>query len=188
MQKALDSHLSQGVAFATIPLGNEPTQPTGTSTPPHGNTKIPRESSQGSDTDADEPIVSRFTKGLQGLSNRFQGSKLVRSSYVSSEARPPELDLDLGDGDLDDGRWRCLAFSLILNVHSTGDLSDFILISSDSPNETSSHHQLENATLKVEVEALRKQLQATERHRKEQETHLRDSLYQVTREVPQYLL
>ncbi|KAH8833566.1 hypothetical protein DL96DRAFT_1577546 [Flagelloscypha sp. PMI_526] len=163
MQLALDNHLTQGVAFATIPLGPEKPRVNGAATPPRQ--PLSREGSHGSDADAEEPMMSRITKGLQGLSSRIPGSsKIGRSSFMSSDVKPPETDLD--DMELNED-----------------ELSDFILISPDSPQDAHSPLHQENLTLKAELEGLKKRMQTMERNRREHDMQLRDSVYQVAREA-----
>ncbi|KAK7043664.1 hypothetical protein VNI00_008275 [Paramarasmius palmivorus] len=161
MQGMLDN-LSQPVAFATVPLGNENSS--------EGNpTTVRREGgSQSSDTDftdADEPMVSRLTRKLKiGSGNATGNGKGKTKGKGKERLDPVDDDEDLFDeGD---------------------DLSEsFFLIPSES---TMRAMKQENTSLKVQVESLQRRLEATEKIlqvRKEQDMMLRDSIVQASKEA-----
>ncbi|KAJ3797234.1 hypothetical protein GGU11DRAFT_816606 [Lentinula aff. detonsa] len=156
MQGMLDN-LSQPVAFATVPLGMEATA--GTSSPR-------RDSSLSSDTEAEEPIVSRLTRKLgMGRSSPAKQSKAFSRSLKPSVSS----DLDLDDDDfLDDG----------------DDLSGSFYVIPSEP--TLSSLKKESSALKAELELTQKRLEATERVlqvRKEQDMQLRESIVQASKEA-----
>jgi hypothetical protein len=95
MQGMLDN-LSQPVAFATVPLGNVSSD-AGPQTP--ATTGPRREGSTSSDTDIEEPIISRLTKRI-GLGR--QASKLSRLSG-SSGTNTTSQDEDEFDELFEDG-------------------------------------------------------------------------------------
>ncbi|KAF8212462.1 hypothetical protein K438DRAFT_1806545 [Mycena galopus ATCC 62051] len=162
MQGMLDN-LSQPVAFATAPLGAPESAP-----PNHvARTKLSshaglrRDGSLSSDTDIEEPMVTRFARRL-GMS----GDSKKSSSQLNAKIIAP---LDSED-DFDEGDELTESFFLIPS-------------SSDSPPTTLKQ---DNASLKLEVDVLKKRLEATERVlqlRREQDAQLRDSIFQATKEA-----
>ncbi|KAJ4480547.1 hypothetical protein C8J55DRAFT_513126 [Lentinula edodes] len=156
MQGMLDN-LSQPVAFATVPLGVEASP--GTSSPR-------RDSSLSSDTESEEPIVSRLTRKLgMGRSTSAMQSKTLSRSLKT----PISSELELEDDDFfDEG----------------DDLSgSFYVIPSES---TMAFLKKENVTLKAEIELTQKRLEASERvlqMRKEQDMQLRESIVQASKEA-----
>lgn len=105
MQGMLDN-LSQPVAFATVPLGNDTNPVSETRTPPR------RDGSLSSDTDVEEPMLSRFTRRI-GM-NRDGRSALRGSSLRATSTKPDE---DFDDGILDDGTLSILISSLNTSQH-----------------------------------------------------------------------
>ncbi|KAF9466384.1 hypothetical protein BDZ94DRAFT_1288371 [Collybia nuda] len=161
MQGMLDN-LSQPVAFATVPLGNESNLGPGTKTPPR------RDGSLSSDTDVEEPMLSRFTRRI-GM-NRDGHSTLRGSSLKTTSTKPDE---DFDDGVFDDDT-------------IGDDLSESFLLIPTGNEMSPSALRKENISLKQEIGVIQKRLEATERVlqlRKEQDTHLRDSIFQATREA-----
>ncbi|KAJ4488180.1 hypothetical protein J3R30DRAFT_3654492 [Lentinula aciculospora] len=151
MQGMLDN-LSQPVAFATVPLGMDTTP---------GTLQPRRDSSLSSDTESEEPIVSRLTRklGMGKSSPATQSNPLSRSSkpLISSE-----LDFD-DDDSFDEG-----SFYVIPSESSTSALKK------------------ENVALRTEIESTQKRLEATERvlqMRKEQDMQLRESIVQASKEA-----
>ncbi|KAE9406416.1 hypothetical protein BT96DRAFT_1014917 [Gymnopus androsaceus JB14] len=159
MQGMLDN-LSQPVAFATVPLGSEPIP--GTSSPR-------RDLSLSSDTEPEEPMVSRLTRKFgMGKSSSAKPKNTPLSSSLpkhSSSGSDPNLD---DDDFFDEG----------------DDLSgSFYVIPSES---TVAALKTENSSLKAEIESIQKRLDATERvlqMRKEQDMQLRDSIVQASKEA-----
>ncbi|KAG5645004.1 hypothetical protein DXG03_007281 [Asterophora parasitica] len=164
MQGMLDN-LSQPVAFATVPLGNAEPPASGARTPP-----IPKkDASLSSDTDsAEEAMFSRLTRRI-GIGR--DGKKASRKSTLS-------VATSSGDDDFDEG---------LFDEESLGDeLSEsfFVIPSGNEPSPAAL--KKENAALKLEAETLKKRLETTERVlqlRKEQDSQLRDSIFQATREA-----
>ncbi|KAF8892606.1 hypothetical protein BD779DRAFT_1610156 [Infundibulicybe gibba] len=159
MQGMLDN-LSQPVAFATVPLGNgEPIIPTpGVKTPPLAQRIPRRDGSTSSDTDIEEPMLSRFSRRI-GIGRKS-------NSTMSNVSQTDEFD----DEFLEDGDDLSESFCLI---PGGAEMSPLAL-------------KRENTTLKAEVEAMRKRLEATERVlkiRKDQDVQLRDGIVQATREA-----
>ncbi|KAJ7752075.1 hypothetical protein B0H16DRAFT_1373556 [Mycena metata] len=164
MQGMLDN-LSQPVAFATAPLGAPESQPTNhvARTKLSSQASLRRNGSISSDTDIEEPMVARFARRL-GMS--ADNKKSDRSSN-NLKARVPDPDDDF---DEDGGDELTESFFLI---PSSADSSPAAL-------------KKDNASLKLEVDSLKKRLEATERVlqlRKEQDAHLRDSIFQATKEA-----
>ncbi|KAJ3921131.1 hypothetical protein F5877DRAFT_89056 [Lentinula edodes] len=156
MQGMLDN-LSQPVAFATVPLGVEAIP---------GPSSPRRDSSLSSDTESEEPIVSRLTRklGMGRTTSAMQSKTLSRSLKT-----PISSELELEDDDFfDEG----------------DDLSgSFYVIPSES---TMSFLKKENVALKAEIELTQKRLEASERvlqMRKEQDMQLRESIVQASKEV-----
>ncbi|THV08084.1 hypothetical protein K435DRAFT_959533 [Dendrothele bispora CBS 962.96] len=167
MQGMLDN-LSQPVAFATAPLGapTESSTANGTSTPPR---VARRDSSLSSDTDMEEPMVSRWTRKLgmtRTSSHNFGKNAQANSSAQTILASEDDNEL-FDDGD---------------------ELSEsFFLIPSDSSMIALKR---ENSALKAEVQTIKKRLEATERVlqlRKEQDMQLRDSIVQASKEAQRAL-
>ncbi|KAF8061512.1 hypothetical protein FPV67DRAFT_283106 [Lyophyllum atratum] len=163
MQGMLDN-LSQPVAFATVPLGNTEL-PSGVRTPP----KPRRDASLSSDTDStEEPMFSRFTRRI-GIAR--DGKKAGQRSTLNV-ATPGAVD------DFDEG---------MFDEDTLGDeLSEsfFVIPSGNEPSPAAL--KKENLALQLEVDAMKKRLETTERVlqlRKEQDLQLRDSIFQATREA-----
>jgi hypothetical protein len=94
MQGMLDN-LSQPVAFATIPLGNDSNPASGTKTPP-----LPRrDGSLSSDTDVEEPMLSRLTRRI-GMNRN--GRSALRGSLLGTSSTKPDDDFD--DSLFDEGK------------------------------------------------------------------------------------
>ena len=114
MQGMLDN-LSQPVAFATAPLGNpdipeESLQVKSASEPR-------RDGSLSSDTDADEPIFSKFTRRI-GISREGTKTRSTKSSQkLAGSSKPPSSpDNDILDDDDDffeDGSSFCVAVAML---------------------------------------------------------------------------
>ncbi|KAH7916013.1 hypothetical protein BJ138DRAFT_1140485 [Hygrophoropsis aurantiaca] len=139
MEGMLDN-LSQPVAFATAPLGTEPPKKKG----------IRRDGSSSSDTDLEEPLVTRFSRRF-GLD-----SKSKSTQDILHEESDEEVMIDENDE---------LSESFCL-IPSGSDPSPLVL-------------KRENLSLKAEVETMRQRLLTTERilqMRKEQDQQLRDSI------------
>jgi hypothetical protein len=96
MQGMLDN-LSQPVAFATVPLGT-PAELIDTSAPPRS---APRDTSLSSDTDMEEPMVSRWTRKL-GMSRETRTS----SPKAARATQPHPVDEDGEDELFVDGECR----------------------------------------------------------------------------------
>ncbi|KAJ7684968.1 hypothetical protein DFH06DRAFT_1313341 [Mycena polygramma] len=163
MQGMLDN-LSQPVAFATAPLGVPEPQSTNhvVRTKLSSHTALRRDGSLSSDTDVEEPMVARFARRL-GMSS--DSKKPSASNLNTRIASTPDPDDDFDEGD---------------------ELTEsFFLIPSSSESSPATLRQ-ENASLRLEVDSLKKRLQATERVlqlRREQDAQLRDSIFQTTKEV-----
>ncbi|KIK59694.1 hypothetical protein GYMLUDRAFT_226524 [Collybiopsis luxurians FD-317 M1] len=168
MQGMLDN-LSQPVAFATVPLGVETN-----ATAPSPQRDSRRDLSHSSDTDPDEPIVSRLTRKF-GMGKSSPAKQSEDPPFSSSSSK--SFDHDLDDDDLlDEGKNKCRALG--------DDLSgSFYVIPSES---TMTALKKENTLLKAEMESIQKRLETTERvlHlRKEQDMQLRDSIVQASKEA-----
>lgn len=185
MQGMLDN-LSQPVAFATVPLGNQdpstsgPTS--GTKTPP-AREGLRKDNSFSSDTDYEEPMLSRFSRRMGIGSVRDTGKQ--KATPIDTEG--------FEDEDLfDEGTSRLFLAENSADILQEGDhLSEsFCLIpSGDEPSPAAL--KKENTSLRAETAVLQKRLKATERMlqmRKEQDVQLRDSIFQATREVCLYPL
>ncbi|KAJ7632409.1 hypothetical protein FB45DRAFT_912364 [Roridomyces roridus] len=148
MQGMLEN-LSQPVAFATAPLGDQ-------------EPKLSRrDGSLSSDTDLDEPMVARFARRL-GMSG--DGKKPERSSSKLN-VKTPESDEEFDEGD---------------------ELTESFCLVPSSSNSSPDALKRDNASLRLEVDLLKKRLEASERVlqlRKEQDAHLRDSIFQATKEA-----
>ncbi|KIK03837.1 hypothetical protein K443DRAFT_676492 [Laccaria amethystina LaAM-08-1] len=159
MQGMLDN-LSQPVAFATVPLGNQdPSASASTSAMKEG---LRKDNSFSSDTDYEEPMLSRFTRRM--------GIGPVRDSG-KQKATPIDTE-GFEDEDLFDEEGDHLSESFCL------------IPSGDEPSPAAL--KKENTSLRAETAALQKRLKATERMlqmRKEQDVQLRDSIFQATREA-----
>ncbi|KAF5332950.1 hypothetical protein D9758_016436 [Tetrapyrgos nigripes] len=162
MQGMLDN-LSQPVAFATAPLGTpaELSDAADTSAPPR---TVRRDSSLSSDTDMEEPMVSRWTRKL-GMSRDKKTSSAKAARLAHDQPSLVEEDEDdlFDDGD---------------------ELSEsFFLIPSEN---TMIALKKENNALKQEIQSMKKKLETTERVlqlRKEQDMQLRDSIVQASKEA-----
>jgi hypothetical protein len=86
MQGMLDN-LSQPVAFATVPLGDAALYNDQSQTSPSSR----RDASFGSDTDPDEPVLTRLTRRI-GISR--DGRKTARERTPDSSAYKGDEDLD----------------------------------------------------------------------------------------------
>lgn len=194
MQGMLDT-LSSPVAFATAPLGNpEPTDTQNSSangstdlnskTPTNSRSLGKRDSSFGSDTEADDTILARLGRRIGGMR---QGS-----AQKSSQMKVPlDDDEDFDESLFDDGTLflvkppEPLCLSSYASVAFAGDdLSESFLVipSGSEPGAL----KKENAVLKVELANLQKRLEMAEKvlHlREKQDQQLRDSIYQAKREV-----
>ncbi|KAJ6513892.1 hypothetical protein C8R47DRAFT_1207172 [Mycena vitilis] len=163
MQGMLDN-LSQPVAFATAPLGVPEPQSTThvVRTKLSSHAVLRRDGSLSSDTDVEEPMVARFARRL-GMSS--DGKKSSASNLNTRTASTPDPDDDFDEGD---------------------ELTEsFFLIPSSSESSPSTLRQ-ENASLRLEVDSLKRRLEATERVlqlRREQDAQLRDSIFQATKEA-----
>ncbi|KAJ8699858.1 hypothetical protein PTI98_002937 [Pleurotus ostreatus] len=163
MQGMLDN-LSQPVAFATaIGLENDDS--------PHNSassSRKPRDGSLSSDTDGDEPLVSRFKRRIGMTKSRTTYPPSLTGS--SGLARAATLEDEFDDDMLDVG----------------DELSEsFCLVPSGSEPSLAAQKR-ENAALKAEIEALQSRLEATERViqlRKDQDLHLRESIVMARREA-----
>lgn len=179
MQGMLDN-LSQPVAFATVPLGNQDpstSRPTSGTKPPPAREGLRKDNSFSSDTDYEEPMLSRFTRRMGIGSVRDSGKQ---------KATPLDTE-DFEDDLFDEGTSHLFLTENLVDILQEGDhLSEsFCLIpSGDEPSPAAL--KKENTSLRAETAALQKRLKATERMlqmRKEQDVHLRDSIFQATREV-----
>ncbi|KAG6891037.1 hypothetical protein C0992_010699 [Termitomyces sp. T32_za158] len=163
MQGMLDN-LSQPVAFATVPLGNTDISPS-LKTPPTSRTPR-RDISLSSDTDsADEPILSRLTKriGIGRDSDRKEKSTVMASAW---------------DDEFENG--------LFDEETLNDELSESFFVIPSGNEPLSTIMKRENTRLKLEVESMKKRLEATEKViqlRKEQDLQLRDSIVQATKEA-----
>lgn len=103
MQGMLDN-LSQPVAFATAPLvqaesSTRPSTP-GRTTISAQRAQLRRDGSVSSDTDIEEPLVSRFTKRL-GMNKKPERSP---SNLAAGPSKPSSLDVvDLDEELFDEG-------------------------------------------------------------------------------------
>jgi hypothetical protein len=175
MQGMLDN-LSQPVAFATVPLGNQdPSASASTSAMKEG---LRKDNSFSSDTDYEEPMLSRFTRRMGIGPVRDSGKQ--KATPIDTEGFEDEDLFDEGTSHL------FLAENLVHILQEGDHLSEsFCLIpSGDEPSPAAL--KKENTSLRAETAALQKRLKATERMlqmRKEQDVQLRDSIFQATREV-----
>lgn len=170
MQGMLDN-LSQPVAFATAPLGTEPSP---TEEQSHSQT-IPsrRESSLSSDTDNDgEHMLSKWTRRI-GIT----GSRETRSKHKVNQRPTASTSSslnDFGDEDGDDF------------LEEGDDLSgSFCLIPSGSEPSPAAVRQ-ENVSLRAELASMRERLSATEqilRLRKDQDMQLRNSIFEAQKAI-----
>ncbi|KAF7304711.1 hypothetical protein MKEN_01185200 [Mycena kentingensis (nom. inval.)] len=125
------------------------------------NERLPRnEENLSSDTDIEEPMVARFARklGMSGDSRRSLSSS-------KPKIKPPPDDDNFDDGDL---------------------AESFIFIPSDADAAAPASLKKDNASLKLEVESLKKRLDAAERAlqvRREQDATLRDSIFLATKEA-----
>ncbi|KAJ7109159.1 hypothetical protein C8R44DRAFT_801793 [Mycena epipterygia] len=165
MQGMLDN-LSQPVAFATAPLGAPEASPTNpvARTKLSSQTMMRRDGSLSSDTDIEEPMVARFARRL-GMSGDSKKSDRPPSNLNTRSVSTPDPDEDFDEGD---------------------ELTEsFFLIPSNADSSPATLKK-DNASLKLEVDVLKKRLEATERIlqlRREQDAQLRDSIFQATKEA-----
>ncbi|KAF9036744.1 hypothetical protein BJ165DRAFT_1559775, partial [Panaeolus papilionaceus] len=172
MQGMLDN-LSQPVAFATVPIGNPESSNTPTPDDQRKHRKQNKSSNEGkrdgsmsSDTDADEPIFSRFTRRI-GISR--EGSRAGAG---------PGMQEDFEDDDDADF------------LEDDDDLSGSFCLIPTGDEPTPAVLKKDNTSLKNEVAALKAQLEAQDqllKKRKEQDTQLRDSIFLATREAQRAL-
>ncbi len=99
VQNKFDIH-SQAVAFASAPLGLDSVIPPRTATPPF-HKELARDSSLSSDTDLDEPIVSKLTRRF-GLTKDSK-SKASSSSPLKTAQRQSTNADDIGEEIFDEG-------------------------------------------------------------------------------------
>lgn len=191
MQGMLDN-LSQPVAFATIPLNQEPVQE-----PPSADQPTPdlrRDS--GSDTDLEEPILSKFSRKIGlvrtlGDRSRRTSQKAVspNTSQGSMSSNKSEFDFEEEDDFLDAGlsSFSINPFIPWTHILMEGDeLSGSFFLIPTGPEDSPAALKKENTTLKAEISLLKNRLEGTERVlklRREQDVQLRDSIFQATREV-----
>lgn len=178
-------NLSQPVAFATVPLGNTDT-PSGLKTPPTSRTPR-RGANLGSDTDvADEPILSRLTKRI-GIGRDSDSRKGKSTEMASSGDDGFEDELfDEGNASIDSSK----AFDITQTESINDELSESFFVIPSGNEASPMTLKRENSRLKLEVETMKKRLEATENiiHlRKEQDLQLRDSIVQATKEASYFL-
>ena len=189
-------YLSRPVAFATAPLAPED---------PKAKSRV-RDGSSSSDTDPDDPISKKISRGinlvkaahsrmLTRYDSSVTGSDTEAASGSSTFPPPPQPShaIELGDDWDDDVRAfegmrlrHRLSHKRITDVSPDDDMADsFCLIPGKSePNATSLKE--ENAQLKAELEKQRQQLENMEKAlkaRQEQDQHLRDSIMLARKEV-----
>ncbi|TFK42898.1 hypothetical protein BDQ12DRAFT_676974 [Crucibulum laeve] len=170
MQGMLDN-LSQPVAFATAPLHNLDIETTPTQeakTPPAGLRGLRKDGSLSSDTDADEPMLSKFSRRF-GL-GRETSRQASGSAYGGRATEPPREDEFDNDEFFEEG----------------DELSESFFVIPSGAEASPAALKKENASLKLEIISMQKRLEATERVlqlRKEQDHQLRDSIFQATREA-----
>jgi hypothetical protein len=121
MQGMLDK-LSQPVAFATVPLGDAELYSDQSQAPSLSR----RETGTGSDTDPDEPVLTRLTRRI-GISR--DGRRAKQESTPDSSSYNGDEDLD--DGIFDEGQLYVLAglrkiSKLIQTSQAASFLSHFI--------------------------------------------------------------
>ena len=98
MQGMLDN-LSQPVAFATIPLSQEPDSPTTDQPPPD----LHRDSgNMSSDTDLEEPILSKFSRKIGLVSKLGDRSRRTIQKAVSPNTSQGSTSSNKSEFDLDD--------------------------------------------------------------------------------------
>ncbi|KIY67716.1 hypothetical protein CYLTODRAFT_431207 [Cylindrobasidium torrendii FP15055 ss-10] len=148
VQTRFDQH-SEAVAFASAPLAHDPA---GTATPPQHRSSR-RDGSLSSDTDLDEPMVSRFTKRFGLSSNK----PTRRQQYPPLSAEQQKEVDDLAGDELSES---------------------FFVIPEPEPSPYDAL-KLENESLRRRLEQMEKILKV----RNEQDLQLRDSVYQATREI-----
>nr|GAT61232.1 predicted protein [Mycena chlorophos] len=160
MQGMLDNLSQPAVAFASAPLGI-PEAKSATA-----EAFVRQDGNLSSDTDLEEPMVARFARrlGMSGDGRRSLSSLKPKASTL----REPDID----DDDFEEGDHLTESFFLIPS-------------GSDTAPGPSSLKQ-DNATLKLEVDALKKRLEAAEHAlqvRREQDVQLRDSIFLATKEA-----
>ncbi|KAK7023719.1 hypothetical protein R3P38DRAFT_2953885 [Favolaschia claudopus] len=158
MQGMLDN-LSQPVAFATAPLASEYAAPKHVARAKLAGSR--RDASLSSDTDIEEPMVTRFARRLGMSGDSKKSSSNLNTNLVST----PDAEDDFEQGDE-------LTESFFL-IPSSSDASPAIL-------------KQDNASLRLEVESLKQRLEASQRVlqlRRDQDAQLRDSIYQATKEA-----
>lgn len=181
------NYLSQPVAFATAPLG-----------PPESSTSLNRrEPGSSSDTDIEDPISRRLSRGVGFMKS---AKSKVLSRHGSSNASdsdngragintfpPKPIQIDDWDDDVDTyGMSYMNTVFRIVNTAFIDDMADsFCLIPSKSEPSLSILKK-ENVTLKADLDEAQKQLALAERtlkQRKEQDMQLRDSIMLARKEV-----
>ncbi|KAI0374674.1 hypothetical protein BV20DRAFT_960816 [Pilatotrama ljubarskyi] len=186
-------YLSRPVAFATAPLApEEPPQPSSSSSPgPRRGTKT-REGSSSSDTDFEDPISRKISRGISLVKAAHSrmltkydsvygagGSAGESGSVAGTSTFPPPPQpthaIELND-DWDDD----------IRAFDEDDMADsFCLIPSKADPSAASLKE-ENAALKAELEKQRQQLANMElalKVRQEQDQQLRDSIMLARKEA-----
>ncbi|RXW15865.1 hypothetical protein EST38_g9988 [Candolleomyces aberdarensis] len=197
MQGMLDN-LSQPVAFATAPLGNEAIASDDPSTsqtyPP--STPLRRDSSLSSDTDNDEHMLSKWTRkmGINRERTKSKSSSSGRQKAGTGPSRKESTSSSFQDDDFEDDDDFLEAGTLIYFIIESdetqrklkgnglgSDLSgSFCLIPSGSDASPAALRK-ENIQLKAEMTAVNEKLAATEqvlRLRKDQDMQLRNSIFE----------
>ncbi|KAJ3492102.1 hypothetical protein NLI96_g249 [Meripilus lineatus] len=165
------NYLSQPVAFATAPLG-----------PPENSTSLTRrEPGSSSDTDIEDPISRRISRGV-GFMKSAKSKVLSRhgssNASDSDSGRPgintfPPKPAPIDDWDDD--------------VEETyDDMADSFCLIPSKTEPSLSILKKENSTLKADLEEAQKQLALAERtlkQRKEQDLQLRDSIMLARKEA-----
>ncbi|KAF9562160.1 hypothetical protein CPC08DRAFT_706887 [Agrocybe pediades] len=175
MQGMLDN-LSQPVAFATVPLGNEESKAPAPSDP---KTEQPvRDTTHSSsDTDTDEPIFSKFTRKI-GIAPR--GSRNLTPKAKKQSSATSSKNALFGDADDDFDEF----------LEEGDDLSGSFYLIPSGAEPSPAVLKKENETLRAEINATKSRLEESERLlklRKEQDLQLRDSIYLATREAQRAL-
>ncbi|KAH9934881.1 uncharacterized protein B0H18DRAFT_951400 [Fomitopsis serialis] len=182
-------YLSQPVAFATAPLAP----------PPPAESTRRRDTSSSSDTDLEDAISKRISRGI-GLVKAARSRMLTRhdSSATTSDSengragpstfppRPPQSSPDAARDDWDDEFRADDAATGMSMISPEDDMADsFCLIPSKS-DTPADNMKRENETLHTDVEELRKRLASAEgmlKMRQEQDQQLRDSILLARKEA-----
>ena len=183
-------NLSQPVAFATIPLGPEISKDTSTSD--IAASEIRADGGLSSDTDHDEPILSKFSRKIGlGRKHDMSGKTNQKSSSLTQRSSHSQEDgFDFAE-DEDDFLETGLS-TFILSTCRVGhlpkkdDLSGSFFLIPTGVDASPTVLKKENTTLKAEIATLKNRLEGTERVlklRRDQDLQLRDSIFQATREV-----